>query len=163
MIRNSVHADLYHDILALAEAMDFPIESLHTETGPGVLEAAIKVDEICQAADKAALFKTFMKVLAERKGLMATFMARWSEEQAGQSGHIHMSLKHLDNHSSAFFDASRPYGMSKLQEHFVAGQLQLMPEFLAILAPTINSYRRLLPGHWAPTHASWGLRTGQRP
>lgn len=157
MIRNSVHADLYHEILTLADYMDFPIESLHTETGPGVLEAALQVDEIRHAADKAALFKTFMKVLAERNGLMATFMARWSAKQAGQSGHIHMSLKHIGDGSSAFYDPAQPYGMSRLQRYFVAGQLQLMPEFLAILAPTVNSYRRLQPGFWAPTHVSWGV------
>ncbi len=67
--------------------MDFPIESLHTETGAGVLEAAIGVDKSLSSADKAALFKTFTKVLAERRGWMATFMAKWSRDLPGQSGH----------------------------------------------------------------------------
>ena len=80
MIRNSVHAELYHDILQMAETMDFPIEGLHTETGPGVIEAAIVKDLALKAADKAALFKTFMKVLAQRHQLMATFMAKWSPD-----------------------------------------------------------------------------------
>ena len=157
IIRNSVHSELYHEIFNLARDMNFPVESLHTETGPGVLEAALQVDEIRQAADKAALFKTFMKVLAERNQLMATFMARWSEDQPGQSGHIHVSLRYLDDDRSAFYDESQTYNMSKIQRHFVAGQVKLMPEFLALLAPTINSYRRLQPGYWAPTQASWGV------
>ena len=157
IIRNSVHAELYHQILDLAEAMDFPIESIHTETGPGVIEAALVVDEICRAGDKAALFKTFIKVLAERNELMATFMARWSEEQAGQSGHIHMSLQDCNTGQSVFFDPSQPHGMSDLQRHFMAGQQALMPEMLSLLAPTINSYSRLVPGYWAPTEASWGI------
>ncbi|MGI9278510.1 MAG: glutamine synthetase family protein [Endozoicomonas sp.] len=156
VIRNSVHSELYHEILDMAQSMNFPIESIHPETGPGVIEAALVVDDILSAADKAALFKTFMKVLAERKGLMATFMARWSSEQAGQSGHIHMSLVDA-NGQSVFYDPSQPHGMSAVQKHFIAGQQRLMPEFLALLAPTINSYRRLLPGHWAPTRASWGV------
>ncbi|WP_062265886.1 glutamine synthetase family protein [Endozoicomonas arenosclerae] len=156
VIRNSVHAELYHQILSMAQSMNFPIESIHPETGPGVIEAALVVDDILQAADKAALFKTFMKVLAERNGLMATFMARWSSEQAGQSGHIHMSLVDEEG-QSVFYDASQPNGMSAAQRHFIAGQQRLMPEFLALLAPTINSYRRLLPGYWAPTHATWGV------
>ena len=65
--------------------MDFPIEGLHTETGPGVLEAAIRVDDALDAADKAALFKTFTKVLAQRRGWMATFMAKWSNDWPGEA------------------------------------------------------------------------------
>ncbi|WLI72744.1 glutamine synthetase family protein [Halomonas alkalicola] len=157
MLRSSVHAELYHELLALSEAMDFPIEGLHTETGPGVLEAAIGVDEALSAGDKGALFKTFTKVWAQRRGLMATFMAKWSPDYPGQSGHIHLSLSHAESGESAFFDADKPYGMSDVQRHFVAGQQQLMPEFLAMFAPTINSYTRLIPGFWAPTEATWGV------
>ncbi|MFV8782351.1 glutamine synthetase family protein [Microbulbifer sp. SA54] len=157
MIRNSVHADLYHEILELAERMDFPIEGLHTETGPGVLEAAITVDKVAAAADKAALFKTFIKILAERRGLMATFMAKWSNDWPGQSGHIHLSLRHRDGNRSAFFDGGQPHCMSETQRQFLAGQQRLMPELLAMVAPTINSYRRMIPGFWAPTDATWGV------
>ncbi|WP_415721367.1 hypothetical protein [Photobacterium ganghwense] len=70
-----------------------PIEGIHSETGPGVLEAAMAVDAAEAAADKAALFKTFMKVLAQKRDLLATFMAKWSGDYPGQSGHIHVSLK----------------------------------------------------------------------
>ncbi|WP_355661728.1 glutamine synthetase family protein [Halomonas salifodinae] len=157
MLRSSVHSELYHELLGLAEAMDFPIEGLHTETGPGVLEAAIAVDGALAAADKGALFKTFTKVWAQRRGLMATFMAKWSPDYPGQSGHIHLSLRHADSGASAFFDADAPHGMSAIQRHFVAGQQALMPEFLAMFAPTINSYTRLIPGFWAPTDATWGV------
>ncbi|WP_323845248.1 glutamine synthetase [Microbulbifer magnicolonia] len=157
MLRNSVHAELYRDILELAERMDFPLEGLHTETGPGVLEAAIAVDRAEAAGDKAALFKTFLKVLAQRRGLMATFMAKWSGSYPGQSGHIHLSLRDADSGKSAFYDSSHSQGMSDVQRHFLAGQQRLMPEFLAMLAPTVNSYRRLVPGFWAPTDATWGV------
>ncbi len=157
MIRNSVHAELYHDILQMAETMDFPIEGLHTETGPGVIEAAIVKDLALKAADKAALFKTFMKVLAQRHQLMATFMAKWSPDYPGQSGHIHISLKEKDSGKPVFYDAGKAHGMSDIQRHFLAGQQQFMPEFLAMIAPTINSYTRLIPGFWAPTHATWGI------
>ncbi|KUJ82489.1 glutamine synthetase [Microbulbifer flavimaris] len=157
MIRNSVHAELYRQILDVAERMDFPIEGLHTETGPGVLEAAIAVDGAAAAADKAALFKTFIKVLAQRNGLMATFMAKWSGDYPGQSGHIHLSLRDRDSGHSAFFDPEHPQNMSAVQRHFVAGQQRLMPEFLSMMAPTVNSYRRLVPGFWAPTDATWGI------
>ena len=77
----------------MCETMDFGIEGLHEETGPGVIEAAIAFDDALAAADKAALFKTFIKVLAQRNGMMATFMAKWSRDWPGQSGHIHLSLQ----------------------------------------------------------------------
>lgn len=157
ILRNSVHAELYHQILNMGEAMDFPIESLHTETGPGVIEAAIGVDYAEEAGDKAALFKTFMKVLAQRNNMMATFMAKWSPNYPGQSGHIHLSLRHKNNEGSAFYDPTQPHNMSKIQRHFLAGQQKLMPEFLAMFSPTINSYTRLIPGFWAPTDATWGV------
>lgn len=156
MIRNSVHADLYQDILSMSETMDFPIEGIHSETGPGVIEAAIAVDSAESAADKGALFKTFMKVLAQRRDLMATFMAKWSGDYPGQSGHIHLSLQNKDG-SSAFYDPSQTHCMSKTQRHFLAGQQALMPEFLCMIAPTINSYSRMIPGFWAPTDATWGV------
>ena len=156
IIRNSVHSDLYHQILEMGEAMDFPIEGIHTETGPGVLEAAIAVDSAENAADKAALFKTFMKVLAQRNELMATFMAKWSSDYPGQSGHIHLSLFNKDG-TSAFYDAEQKNNISKIQRHFIAGQQRLMPEFLPMIAPTVNSYTRLIPGFWAPTDATWGV------
>jgi len=157
IIRSSVHAELYQEILDLCERMDFPLEGIHTETGPGVLEAAIAVDNAIDAADKAALFKTFIKVMAQRLGLMATFMAKWSSDYPGQSGHIHLSLRHKDGSGSAFYDPSKAHSMSTLQRQFIAGQQKLMPQLLAMLAPTVNSYTRLIPGFWAPTDATWGV------
>ncbi len=157
MIRNSVHAELYHQMIELSEGMDFPLEGIHTETGPGVIEAAIAVDRSLPSADKAALFKTFVKVLAQRNGLMATFMAKWSADYPGQSGHIHISLRERDGDRSAFYDPDQPWNMSRTQRQFIAGQQRLMPEFLSMLAPTVNAYTRLIPGFWAPTDATWGV------
>lgn len=156
VLRNCVDAEIYQQILSLAAAMDFPIEGLHEETGAGVLEAAITVDGAMNAADKAAMFKTFTKVLAQRNGLLATFMAKWSPDWPGQSGHIHISLTDRQG-KSIFYDANNDDNMSDTMRHFVAGQQQLMPELLAMIAPTINSYTRLVPGYWAPTVASWGV------
>lgn len=157
MIRNSTHAELYHAMIELSNGMDFPLEGIHTETGPGVIEAAIAVDGAISAADKGALFKTFMKVLAQRHGLMATFMAKWSNDYPGQSGHIHLSLRKKDTSKSAFYEPSKKDCMSDTQRQFVAGQQFLMPQLLCMMAPTINSYSRLIPGFWAPTDATWGV------
>lgn len=156
MIRNSVHAELYRDLLKLCEEMDMPIEGIHTETGPGVIEAALAHDNASNAADKAALFKTFVKVWAQRNDMMATFMAKWSGDLPGQSGHIHLSLTNNDG-TSAFYDANKEYNMSDIQRHFLAGQQHLMPEFLSMIAPTVNSFSRMVPGVWAPLDATWGV------
>jgi len=157
VLRNSVLAEWYRDLLAFCEAMDLSIEGLHTETGAGVLEAALRVDGGLEAADKAALFKTFVKVLAQRRGWMATFMAKWSKDWPGCGGHVHMSLWDAKKDASAFHDEKAPHRMSKTMRQFVAGQQALMPELLAMVAPTVNSFRRLIPGFWAPTQAAWGV------
>jgi glutamine synthetase len=156
VLRSSVHAELYQALLQLATDMRMPIEGLHTETGPGVIEAALHYTEALEAADRAALFKTFVKVFAQRRGLMATFMAKWSEKLPGQSGHLHVSLVRKDG-SAAFHDEGKPGAISDELRWFVGGQQQLMPELLAMVASTVNSYSRLVPGFWAPTSATWGI------
>ena len=156
VIRNSVQSDFYRLLLDTCETMDMGIEGLHEETGPGVLEAAITVDKAEAAADKAALFKTFAKVIAQRQGKLATFMAKWSRDWPGQSGHIHMSLK-SKNGAAVFHDGKKPKNISTPMRHFIGGQQAFMPELLAMVAPTVNSYTRLIPGFWAPTEATWGI------
>ena len=153
ILRSSVHSKLYEDILNMCLEMDMKLEGLHTETGPGVLEAAIEVDEAMLAADKASIFKTFMKVLAQRNNLMATFMAKWSNKYPGQSGHIHCSLV---NQSNEPIFGSKEQGPSEIMNHFLGGLQRYLPEFTLMLAPTINSYKRLTPGAWAPTSFTWG-------
>ena len=154
VLRNSVQSDLYHEILDMCCSMNMTLEGLHEETGPGVLEAAISVDKSLKSADKAVLFKTFMKVLAQKKGLMATFMAKWSEKYPGQSGHIHCSL--VDLKEEPVFSIENQEGMSQNMLYFLGGLQQYMREFNVMLAPTVNSYKRLCPGAWAPINMTWG-------
>ncbi len=156
LLRNSVHSNFYEELLELCEEMDMPIEGLHTETGPGVIEAALYYDELLKAADKAVLFKTFTKVLAQQNGLMATFMAKWSNKYPGQSGHLHLSAQNSDG-KSIFYDQNKENSISDEMRWFIGGQQKLMPELLAMISPTCNSYTRLIPGFWAPTQATWGV------
>jgi glutamine synthetase len=87
---------------------------------------------------------------------MATFMAKWSRDWPGQSGHLHMSLLDSETGRSRFFDEGDPLGMSNEMRWFVGGQQALMPELLAMVAPTVNAFTRLIPGFWAPTASLWG-------
>ena len=154
VLRSSVHSVLHHKLLSLCQDMDMRLEGLHTETGPGVVEAAILVDDSLHSADKAILFKTFVKVLAQKNKLMANFMAKWSDQYPGQSGHIHCSL--LDENDNAVFSKNEKGEMSDLMCNFLGGLQKYMRDFTVLLAPTVNSYKRLCPGAWAPINMTWG-------
>ena len=134
----------------LAE-FNVPIEGFHTETGPGVYEAAIAVDGALAAADKAALFKTAVKEIAFRHRLIPTFMAKWNQDLPGSSGHLHQSLWDKAGQKNLFD------GMSPLMQQYIAGLVVNLSELAAIFCPTINSYKRTVPGVWAPINASWGV------
>jgi glutamine synthetase len=157
VLRTSVYSEFAHDILNTCQAMDVELEGFHTETGPGVYETATKYDSALRAADKAALFKTIVKVVAQRHGYLATFMAKWNESLPGCSGHIHQSLLDRQGSKNLFYGAGSESSMSGLMQNFMAGQLELMPEFMAMVCPTINSYKRTVPGTWAPTNLTWGM------
>jgi glutamine synthetase len=137
--------------------MRMDLEGLHTETGPGVLEAAIAHAPGLEAADRAALFKTFAKVFFQRRELMATFMAKWSPGLPGQSGHLHQSLWDLKSDRNAFYKEGAPGNLSPLGRSFLAGQVKYLREMCALIAPTVNSYRRMVKGAWAPTASTWGI------
>ncbi|MGK0184888.1 MAG: glutamine synthetase [Verrucomicrobiales bacterium] len=157
ILRSSSEADLFHELMDYCESMQFPLEGLHCETGPGVWEAALTYNDALTMADSAALFKTFTKVFFQKRDLLATFMAKWSMDYPGQSGHVHQSLTSKDSGANVFHDADKPHQMSDLMRHYIAGQQQLLKPFLAMSAPTINSYTRLVKGFWAPTTATWGI------
>jgi glutamine synthetase len=163
VLRSSVDSELSHAILDTLASMDIAIEGHHTETGPGVYESAIQVDDALRAADKAALFKTVIKIIAQKRGLVATFMAKWNPRMPGSSGHVHQSLADRKGKKNLFFEAgkkdSAEKSMSVLMRQFMAGQLALMPEFAVLFEPTINSYKRTAPGtlSWAPANVSWGI------
>ena len=160
VLRSSAQSDLFTGLMDYCGALDLDLEGLHCETGPGVWEAALKARDGVEAADRANLFKTFAKAFFQKRSLMATFMAKWSMDYPGQSGHFHFSL--LDAAGGAaggnrFFDPGDAAGMSALQRNAVAGLQRYLGDYLVMMAPTVNSYTRLVKGAWAPTAATWGL------
>lgn len=157
MMRPSEYQNYFNDLFDLLEQFDIPLEGLHPETGPGVYEAAIRYDEILAAADKAILFKNSVKEIAYRHGIIASFMAKWDENMPGCSGHIHQSLWDKNQHRNLFHAADTTTRMSELMESYLAGQLLCLPDILPMYAPTINSYKRLHEGTWAPISSSWGF------
>jgi len=156
VLRTSSEADRFNGLMDLCRSLEMDLEGLHCETGPGVWEGALMVADGLEAADRANLFKTFAKVFFLKQDCMATFMAKWSMDYPGQSGHFHVSL--LDDKGiNAFYDPEDPAGMSDLQKRALAGLQQFLPDLLVLLAPTINSHTRLVKGAWAPTASTWGV------
>ncbi|MES1217696.1 MAG: glutamine synthetase family protein [Bacteroidota bacterium] len=157
ILRSSFRNDFMKDLFDLLKKMDIPLEGLHTETGPGVYEAAIHYSKILEAADRASLFKTTVKEIAYAHGIIATFMAKWNESLPGCSGHVHQSLWDIKEEKNLFYDKTDDLQMSALMKNYIAGQLYCLPHILPMFAPTINSYKRLVEGAWAPTTLTWGI------
>ncbi|HEV8312261.1 MAG TPA: glutamine synthetase family protein [Burkholderiaceae bacterium] len=155
LLRMADNRVFFNALMDEMAAFGVPIEGLHTETGPGVYEAAITFSEALEAADRAILFKTGAKEIGKRFGIMPSFMAKWSAQYPGCSGHIHQSLS--DGKRNLFYDAKDKRSMSKLFESYLAGQVACLMEFAPLFWPTINSYKRLVDGFWAPVKPTWGI------
>ncbi|HZE83233.1 MAG TPA: hypothetical protein VE035_02945, partial [Puia sp.] len=157
ILRASQGSAYFQDLFDLLTKFGVPLEGLHTETGPGVYEAAILYAEVLEAADRAVLFKAGVKEIAHRHGVLPTFMAKPNEALPGCSGHVHQSLWSTDGKKNLFYDKGGSSGMSALMESYIAGQLFCLPHILPMYAPTVNSYKRLVEGAWAPTTLTWAI------
>jgi glutamine synthetase len=154
-LRSSQYHEYIRDITAQMEAFGVPVEGIHTETGDGVYEACIEYSDLIEAADRSALFKTGVKEIGFRHGILASFMAKWSNDLPGCGGHVHQSLWDAESGTNLFFEADSENGLPKILEYYIAGQLHCLPDILPMYAPTINSYKRFVPGSWASTSISW--------
>ena len=151
VLRAAAQSSWFEGLMQFCSDFRMPIEGLHCETGAGVWEAALAATECLEAADRAVLFKTFTKSFLQSRGLVATFMAKWSMDFPGQSGHFHFSLTR--DGDSVFAGADVP----DAARWAIGGLVSFLPDFLPMVAPTINSYARLVKGAWAPTAATWGI------
>ncbi|HLP20220.1 MAG TPA: glutamine synthetase family protein, partial [Chitinophagales bacterium] len=157
ILRSTYRNDFFNALFDGMKNFGVPLEGLHTETGPGVYEAAITYSAPLEAADRAVLFKTSAKEIAYKHGIIATFMAKFHESLPGCSGHVHQSLWDKKSSKNLFHDAQDKNKMSELFKSYLAGQLYCLPFILPMVAPTINSYKRLVEGAWAPTTVTWSV------
>lgn len=142
------------DIVIALEAMGMTAEMSHHECGPGQHEIDIKYADALTAADNALTLKYTIKAIAQKHELYASFMPKPLYKQAGSGMHVHQSL--FDKRGkNAFFDAKDKYKFSKLAYQFMAGQLAHAKALAAIVAPTVNSYKRLVSGYEAPVYICW--------
>ena len=156
LLRASQNQPYFTALMDELLAFDIPLEGIHTETGPGVFEAAIIYSDPLEAADRAVLFKAAAKEIGARFGITPTFMAKIDTSLPGCGGHIHQSLWDRSLDKNVFYDESDSRKMSTTFKQYLAGQMKLAPELTPCFAPTINSYKRLVEGMWAPTKVTWG-------
>ncbi len=153
------HATIDDDVVgALRRNMDaygIEVEGYNREHGEGMYEMNLRYAPALEAADRGMLFKSGSKEILAQAGVVPTFMAKYSDEMDGCSGHIHQSLWRGDE--SAFYDEGGAHGMSSAMRSYLSGALRAMPELFALYAPNINSYKRYVSGSWAPTSATWGV------
>jgi glutamine synthetase len=132
------------------DGLGVELHAAHTEAAPGLIELNLAARTALQAADDATYTKFAVKGVAASMGLRASFLAKTAPGEEGSSGHIHMSCWRDDGNAFAASDRS-------LMESAIAGVLEHLPAASVFLNPTINSYKRLVPGYFAPTNVSWGV------
>jgi glutamine synthetase len=151
-----IATSLWRQVTAALTSFGIVAEAMHHEVSPGQHEIDFRYSEALKTADNAVTFRTLVKILAEQKGLYATFMPKPIRGLNGSGMHVHQSLSYKANGSNAFFDPGDAHGLSKIAKHFIAGQLLHAKGMCAVLAPLVNSYKRLVQGYEAPVHISWG-------
>ncbi|MFA4967398.1 MAG: type I glutamate--ammonia ligase [Candidatus Margulisiibacteriota bacterium] len=142
------------DIVIALEAVGMEAEMSHHEVGPGQHEIDVRYADALTAADNAITLKYTIKAIAQRHDLYASFMPKPLYGQAGSGMHVHQSLFNKKG-ENAFFDASDKYKLSELAYQFMAGQLEHAKALAAVVAPTVNSYKRLVSGYEAPVYICW--------
>jgi len=139
---------------ALSE-MGINVETSHHEVAAGQHEIDFQYDNALKTADNAVSFKYTLKAIAQQNGLHATFMPKPIFGINGSGMHVHQSLASIDTGENLFYDPNDEYGLSEVAKHFIAGQLHHARGMSAVLAPLVNSYKRLVPGYEAPVYISW--------
>lgn len=153
----ATNADFVAGLEDMARVLGVPLYRLGMELGPGCFEATLAARDALAAADDAALFKVYTKAFCRMRDLTASFMAQLSTDFPGLSGHVHLSLVKGDSGAPLFHDPGDAAGMSAPMRHFVGGLVTLLPECLALCSHTVNAYRRMVPGNWAPRTPTWGV------
>jgi glutamine synthetase len=145
------------DMVNALDAMDIEVEASHHEVAIGQHEIDFEYGPAVKTGDRAQTFKYVLKAIAQRHGLHATFMPKPIAGINGSGMHVHQSFGFIDPGAgkNAFVDESDPYGLSKTAKHFIAGQLKHARALCAVIAPLVNSYRRLVPGYEAPVYVAW--------
>ena len=143
------------EMMLALESMGIPVNSAHSEIGPGQHEIDFEYDDALRTADRMVTARVAMKAVAQHKGLHCTFMPRPRTDLPGSGMHTHQSLHDVATDENLLADANHEYGLSDLARHFLAGQLCHARGMAAVIAPLVNSYKRLGTSVEAPVYVSW--------
>jgi glutamine synthetase len=136
-------------------AFGIQVEAMHHEVATGQHEIDFRYSDALTTADNAVTFRVALKIIAQQNGLYGTFMPKPIRGIAGNGMHVHQSLAYTATGKNAFADPGDPHGLSKIAKHFIAGQLAHARGMCVVLAPLVNSYKRLVTGYEAPVYVSW--------
>jgi glutamine synthetase len=148
--------EIRHDMVDALEAFGIRVEAAHHEVAQGQHEIDFEYSDALRTADNAITFKFALKAIAQQHGLYATFMPKPIHGINGSGMHTHQSLYSIAESRNAFADPDNKYGLSDVARSYMAGILAHARGMIAILAPLVNSYKRLVPGYEAPTYLTWG-------
>ncbi len=148
--------EIRQDMVDALEAFGIRVEAAHHEVAVGQHEIDFEYSDALSTADNAITFKFALKAIAQQHGLYATFMPKPIHGINGSGMHTHQSLYSIAEDRNAFADPSNPYGLSEVARSYMAGILAHARGMAAVLAPLVNSYKRLVPGYEAPTYLTWG-------
>ena len=148
--------EVRQDMVDALEAFGIRVEAAHHEVAEGQHEIDFEYADALKTADNAITFKFTLKAVAQQHGLYATFMPKPIHGINGSGMHTHQSLWSIADERNAFADPTNPYGLSDVARSYMAGVLAHARGMIAVLAPLVNSYKRLVPGYEAPTYLTWG-------
>ncbi len=148
--------EVRQDMVDALEAFGIKVEAAHHEVAVGQHEIDFEYADALRTADNAITFKFALKAVAQQHGLYATFMPKPIQGINGSGMHTHQSLWTIDEGRNAFADPDSRYGLSDVARSYMAGILAHARGMIAVLAPLVNSYKRLVPGYEAPTYLTWG-------
>ncbi|CAM3174471.1 glutamine synthetase [Lactobacillus bombicola] len=153
---NDESASCRRDIVETLESIGFEVEAAHHEVGVGQQEIDFKFDDALTTADRVQMFKMIVREIAKKHGLYATFMAKPLQGEAGNGMHTNMSL--FRDNKNAFYDNNNKFHLSNTALYFLNGILEHARAITAVGNPTVNSYKRLIPGYEAPVYISWASK-----
>jgi glutamine synthetase len=143
-------------VVRALQGFNIAVEATHHEVALGQHEIDLRYGPALRTADHVVTFRTVVKAIAQQNNLYASLMPKPLAGYDGSGMHLHMSLSDAQSGKNVFYDAHDPYGLSATARHFTAGLLAHARGMSAILAPLVNSYKRLVPGYEAPIYLCWG-------
>jgi len=151
----NVHHDIVIEMIRALRAQGLKVEKYYPEYGQGQVEIVYRYDDALNAADNQIFFRETVRGVAQKHGIVASFMPKPFQNLAGSGSHLHLSL--FKDGKNLFYDPDGQYGLSQMAKHFIGGILKHLKAICAFTTATVNSYKRLVPHNWASAYVCYGI------